>query len=139
MMLIDMHRLFAASMVVMIGCSDVAISPDVSNAPSIQVLFDRQPLSDVQIQLRQSVDGEVLAQAITGLDGKARFAELPSSEPAQYVVTTESFSDGGWMLDPKFSKPQTSPLKALPLAAHPDQRIDLPPASVRMLDPNRRR
>ncbi|MCG8648935.1 MAG: hypothetical protein MI861_03835, partial [Pirellulales bacterium] len=84
-----------------ISCRDTNSQVDISGAPFVRVMYQGQPLGDVQVRLHETRGGPVLAQSISRQDGNAYFTQLPSPEPPKYFITVESLSDGGWILNAK--------------------------------------
>ncbi|TWT73313.1 hypothetical protein [Allorhodopirellula solitaria] len=114
------------------GCEgDLPVSDP--NGPSVLVTYQSQPLADVQVCLHESASGPVLAQAVSAADGQATFREIPAPEPSEYSVSLQSLSDGGWILDPKYTNPAKSLVRLAPLGDGDPQTIELPRGAVRPL------
>ena len=121
----------------LVGCG--GSGGDSANGPGIAVIYESDPLADVQVRLHDGPDGPVLTQAVSATDGVARFADVPSPEPDRYHVSLASIGDGGWILDPQYLKPADSGLTLHPLATAAIQQIKLPSGAVRpLLTTNRR-
>lgn len=116
--------------VVIGGCE--AESPHDESA-IVTVLYDGKPLADVSVRLHDRIDGPPLTQAITQDNGEARLPNIPSPEPAEYFVSLESFSDGGWILDPRATQRSGNALKLKSFAERLHQEIELPANSVKPL------
>ena len=121
------------------GCSESDASGDVSGAPFVHVEYEGQPLANVQVFLRGSRSGPVLAQSISRQDGNAYFTQLPSPEPSKYFVTVESLGDGGWILDADACQQLTESTFLQSLTSSPVQRIELPDGAVHPIYSSSRR
>lgn len=134
---------FGCLVIVSVACFCLGCDSDSSDAElpttTVAIVYQGNPLADVQIRLHESSGGPTLAQAITRADGKAVFGELPSPEPAKYFVSLESVGDGGWILDTRILDRQKPPLQLQPFATEPHQRMELPDRSVKPLSPNSKR
>ncbi len=121
------------------GCDSSPQSDTGSGGPSITVVYEDQPLADVQVRLHEAAQGPVLAQAITSDEGRAVFRDLQSPEPSEYFVSMDSLSDGGWILNPKVVKPALDAIRVQPFATNTNQQIELPSRSIQSLQPNTKR
>lgn len=115
------------------GCADSSSHADFSGQPFVRVVYQGQPLGDVQVRLHETLEGPVLAQSISHQDGNAYFAEVPSPEPPKYFVTVESISDGGWILDAKACQEISKSISLEPLESSPEQRIEIPKGAIQQL------
>ncbi len=115
------------------GCSDALPPAPPEDAPSIKVVYQSDPVANVHVQLHGTENGPIVARAITSADGKARFVDLPDPQPAEYFVSLESVSDGGWILDPKLMQRFTKTQRLKPLTQKSTQSIELPPRSIQPL------
>ncbi|WP_168563728.1 hypothetical protein [Crateriforma spongiae] len=118
-----------------LGCGDEGESTDLSGAPVVSVVYREQPLADVEVSLMERVDGAVIAQGVTGSDGKAYFPDLPQPEPQRYFVRLRSLGDGGWMLNQKVVNSLTDTTQLKPLKQASTQVLELPSHAVRTLAP----
>jgi len=117
--------------VVMTGCSENRQPVAASSGHHVVVMYQADPLADVHVRLYATPDGPVLAEAISAMNGHVHFDRLPSPQPAEYFVSLESISDGGWMLDSKFGKAATSALRLKSLDEKTSQQLTLPRGAVR--------
>jgi len=128
-----------ASAIVIAGCGGTDSGAIPSTGPSVAVIYESNPLADVQVRLHAGPTGPVITQSISAADGTARFSGVPSPEPDEYFVSLESLSDGGWMLDAKYSQAADSGMTLKPLVTNDGQRIEIPSGAVRSLNINNRR
>lgn len=126
-----------ATLVPVLGCRDVA-APETA-VGKVQVVYDGEPVVDVQVRLHAIEGGPVVAQAVTDGQGMAPFMECPSPEPDAYFVSLESVSDGSWMLDPDVVQRAAAAWKLQPFATQPEQTLKLPPRSIQVLEIAHRR
>ena len=107
------------------GCSDSSSPADISGQPFVRVLYQGQPLGDVQVKLHETLEGPALTHSISRQDGNAYFTQVPSPEPSRYFVTVESISDGGWILDSEACQKLSESISLEPLESSRDQRIEI--------------
>lgn len=131
--------LTACAFLCVAGCGGVGMSGNSASGPSVQVVYQGKPLQDIQICLHASRGGPVLTRAVSRLDGKAYFSDLPLPEPDAYFVTIESVADGGWILDPKACKELTESISLQPLEGTSKQELLIPNGAVKVLSSSRRR
>lgn len=103
--------------------------------PSVSVVYQSNPIADVQIRLHDATTGSVVAQALTSSDGQAYFSKLPYPEPTEYAVSLDSVGDGGWTIDEQYTNAKDSGLRLAPLASNEQQQIDLPEDALQSLGP----
>jgi len=120
------------------GCRDSS-SRDISDAPFVQVMYEGQPLGDVQVRLHQVRGGPVIAQAVSGQDGNAYFWQIPSPEPSNYYVTVESLSDGSWSLTPEACQKISENISLKALESSPSQQLGIPDGAVIAISSPKRR
>lgn len=120
------------------GCGNRDTRQTQTSGPSVAVSYESQPLADVEVSLHATSTGLAIAKAISTSDGRAYFTEVPSPEPAEYFVSLQSLSDGGWILNSKYSATNCG-LRLKPLAINEQQKIELPRGAVRPLTPLQRR
>lgn len=123
------------ALVSLTGCGGQAGRSESADGPAVVVTFRGDPLGGVQVSLHDDPDRPPLARAVTGADGKAHFADVPSPEPPRYHVGLESLGDGGWMFDRKVVEPFCQTQTLDPLEQFPSQELALPDRAVRPLDP----
>ena len=121
------------------GCSDTNSRVDASGLPFIQVMYQGQPIGDVQVRLHQTQGGPVIAQSVSRQDGHAYFSQVLSPEPSRYFVTQESLSDGSWMLDSQACQKLSQNISLDPLKSSPGQRIEIPDGAVYAISSPKRR
>ncbi|WP_372716673.1 hypothetical protein [Novipirellula sp.] len=127
--------LLIPSLLTLSGCGSLQPGPTETDGVCVAVTYGSDRLADVHVRLHGSATGPVLAQAISSTDGIARFDPMPSPQPDEYFVSLCSLSDGGWILDAKYLKPDVSGLKLKPLAEGDVHSIRLPRGAVRSLTP----
>ncbi|WP_417748103.1 hypothetical protein [Rosistilla oblonga] len=127
------------SLLAIVGCSDSS-SESSNQSPTILLRYQGDPLASVRIQLHESESGPVVAAAISDRTGQARFKLLPPPGGAQYFVSVESISDGGWILDPTLGNSATSGLSipSFDSTSQQPHELDLPPSAVRLLTRKKR-
>lgn len=129
--------LFACALVS--GCSETNSRVDISGLPFIQVMYQGEPIGDVQVRLHQIQGGPVIAQSVSRLDGYAYFSQVPSPEPSRYFVSLDSISDGSWMLDSEACQKLSQQIALNPLESSPGQRIEIPDGAVHPISSIKRR
>ncbi|EMI58539.1 hypothetical protein [Rhodopirellula sallentina] len=127
--------LTTACAIVTFGCEAASHTESANPTASVQVVYESEPLANVQIMLKQTADGPALTHAISDRLGVARFKEMPEPEPAEYVIAMESLSDGGWILDRKVVGKFCDSLRLKPFSQSPNQIIELPKRAVQLLSP----
>ncbi|MGI9469594.1 MAG: hypothetical protein ACR2OA_20900 [Rubripirellula sp.] len=121
---------FLGACVLVCGCSETNSLVDTSKSPFVQVMYQGEPLGDVQVRLHETQGGPVIAQSVSRQDGNAYFSQVPSPEPAKYYVTVESLSDGSWGLNPQACQKLSESISLKALESSPAQRIDIPDGAV---------
>lgn len=115
------------------GCESDLPLPPPDDAPTITVMFESDPVADIEVKLHESGNGPAIVRSVTSTDGKARFVDVPDPEPAEYFVSLESASDGGWILDQDVTQRLTRKLRLKPLNQESSQTIELPSRSIKPL------
>ncbi|MCM2373219.1 hypothetical protein [Aporhodopirellula aestuarii] len=122
--------------IALLGCDAQSQTETGAEEASVKVVYQSNPLANVLIVLKQPADGKPLAHAISARSGRASFQSLPNPEPEQYVVSMESNSDGGWILDSNIMAKFCDSLRLKPFSQVPNQLIELPNRAVRSLSPS---
>ncbi|MFG0288695.1 MAG: hypothetical protein ACF8CQ_10985 [Rhodopirellula sp. JB044] len=129
--------LMTVCVIATLGCDAASQTESANPTASVQVVYEGEPLANVQITLTQTADGPALTRAISDRRGVARFSEVPDPEPTEYVVAMESLGDGGWMLDRKVVSKFSDSLRLKPFSQSPNQIIELPKRAVQLLSPTK--
>ena len=116
--------------VLLSGCGTTDSPVDPSQSPFVQIMYEGQPLGDVQVRLHQTQGGPVIAQSVSRQDGNAYFTNIPSPEPSCYYVTLESLSDGSWDLNPQACQKLSENITLKTFESSPCQQIEIPDGAV---------
>ncbi len=123
------------------GCSE---GGDRSTASGLTVVvqYKQQPIADVHVMLHEQVGGPLVLEGWTSMDGTAELRvpsdsdfspDAAANEPTEFVVATDSISDGGWNIQAKYTELARSGLKVTFEAGQTQATLELPADAVKPL------
>lgn len=123
-----------------IGCTQPMNQTNAGAAgPAVMIQYEGKPLADCHVVLFENVDAVFLErwEGWSDQTGAASLVRLNEQPPApslntKYRAALSSQGDGGWMLEPSFADPKTSPIDVL-FAVENSAVIELPIGAVKPL------
>ncbi|XZE54850.1 hypothetical protein SH139x_000830 [Planctomycetaceae bacterium SH139] len=123
------------------GCSE---GGDRSTASGLTVVvqYKQQPIADVHVMLHAQAGGPVVLEGWTKIDGTAElrvpaessFSPDPAAiESLEFLVATDSISDGGWSIQAKYTDPARSGLTVSFEVGQTQATLELPANAVKPL------
>jgi hypothetical protein len=121
----------------MLGCSLNTSQSDFSRW-KIKVVYQKQPLSEVQVVVHRKVGSqwEAVLEGVSGIDGIAQLRTVPTVTPPidqewpDMRITVESLAGGEWIVNPKWIAPERSELKVKSLDTTGFFEVELPKGAI---------
>lgn len=121
----------------MLGCS-LGTSQSVFSQWKIKVVYQEQPLSEVQVVVHRKIGSqwEAVLEGVSGIDGIAQLRTVPTVNPPtdqewpDMRVTVESLAGGEWIVKPKWIAPEQSDLKVKSVDPTGFSVVELPKGAI---------